>query len=222
MPGSRAAFVRKRLRGNSKLDLRYKKNQEAYEQFLLSAPDTAEVVTTEMYEKAVAMSQAILSNAAARSWLARDGEVEQPMYWHDQASGLDCRSKMDKLLADIAVILDIKSAFDVSPEGFANAMVNFDYDLQAAWYSDGFEHRYGVLPSFVFIVVENKPPYEVGLYDLKPVDLEQARTQNRFLLDAMAQCYATGQWEATHQREVVSLKLPPRAKYRLAYKSFVA
>lgn len=201
-------------------DRRTKIGKAIWNEFVLSAPDEAEVVDAELYARAKAASDALLTHPKASAWLGQTGPVEQPVYWEDPETGLACRAKLDKLAVNIDVILDIKSCIDATPNGLANAIVNFEYDRQAAWYREGFHEVHGVWPDFVFLAVETSPPYEVGFYDLDSDDLAEARITNRMTLNTINQCMKTNDWIADHQNEVTRIKLPKRARYREQYQTY--
>src|SRR5690625_8047391 len=86
----------------------------------------------------------------------------------------------DAIRTSHSVVLDLKSCADASYSGFIKSIQNFYYHVSAAMYLEGInqckqlmqelnEFRYN---KFVFICVENTPPYLVSVYELSREDLE--------------------------------------------------
>jgi hypothetical protein len=150
------------------------------------------------------MSSAILADPVAAALLDNVPESmrEYVCRWTDPAAAIECKLMMDAVTMD-GFILDLKSAIDPSPAGFARACANFGYDRQAAWYLDGVNQYTptGISPTgFVFIVVGSEPPHEVGVYQLSSMDLDRARDCNARLLAELADCYALDTWDSRLSR----------------------
>lgn len=130
--------------------------------------------------------------------LLADGFGEASAFWIDDATGELCKCRPDWTVpaGDSGVILvDGKTCQDASPEGFSRQIWNFDYWLQAAWYSDGYERATGErVHGFVFAAVESAWPHAAAAYMLDDDVLEFARAKNRQLLDLYAECKRTNNW----------------------------
>jgi len=167
------------------------------------------IVQQKDWDNAMRISDAVRQHSVAREILAEGLLIEQSAYWTDPETGLLCRSRMDIVRPDMAVIGDLKSTADASPEEFARSVANYGYDWQNAHYVDGI----GLAPggfdanAFLFIAVEPEPPFLVGVYELKPDDIERARDMVRTQMRAYAQCTATNTWPG-YPLGVVSLDLP--------------
>ena len=80
------------------------------------------------------------------------------------------------------VVIDLKSCQDSSPRAFKNAVYNFGWHIQAAFYLDLLSHvsKYLGLPAFetfYFMAVEKKNPYACQVYELSPQMLSDGRAQ---------------------------------------------
>jgi hypothetical protein len=129
--------------------------------------------------------------------LLTDGEGETSAFWIDEETGELCKCRPDWVspAGEGVIILDGKTAFDASPEGFAKTAWNMDYTLQAAWYSDGYTAATGKpVHGFVFGAVENSWPHQAAPYMLDDEVMAWARRENRRLLNLYAECRRTGQW----------------------------
>jgi exodeoxyribonuclease VIII len=146
--------------------------------------------------------------------LMRDGQAEVSAFWRDDDSGAACKLRADWVARrDAGVILvDGKTAIDASPDGFARAVVNFRYDLQAAWYSAGYEIATGTpVLGFVFACVESEYPHAAAAYMLPDDVLDRARATIRGLMARYAECLASDEWPG-YSQDIQLLQLPGWAK----------
>lgn len=98
--------------------------------------------------------------------------VEVTMRW--QMWGLDCQAKADILCGRNEAIVDLKTTSDVG--GFEASVYRYGYDVQAAWYSLGYQACFGKTPRFIFVLVEKQEPWTVKEYQLDFFQLQQAHT----------------------------------------------
>lgn len=127
---------------------------------------------------ATRLARAVRRNTLASAILA-EGEPEKAMFWTDPETGITCRGRMD-WVRDNALV-DVKTAGygGSDPDTFARSAANFEYPMQAANYTDGWEVLTGQRVPFLFIVVEKEPPYMVRVFQLSPEDLEIGRERMR-------------------------------------------
>lgn len=168
---------------------------------------------------AVAMTAARSQAAALRrlpdvAALLSDGVGESSAFWIDDATGELCKCRPDwtSPAGDGVILVDGKTCQDASPDGFSRAIWNFDYWLQAAWYSDGYERATGKrVHGFVFAVVESSWPHAAAAYMLDDAAIDRARAENRRLLDLYAECRRTGVWPG-YQTTIQPIALPAWAR----------
>jgi hypothetical protein len=130
----------------------------------------------------------ILDGLAARvarhnsaSTLIRGGLKEHTIVWQDDESGVWLKIRPDCFSLDLetGICLDLKSTEDASDIAFARDCVNYDYDLQAAVYSEGLRIAFGREFEFVFLALEKSSPYGVKLYGAPPAMLARGRRRMR-------------------------------------------
>lgn len=94
------------------------------------------------------------------SLMLKGGASEVVARWIDPDSGLECKLRAD-YFRDIGkpIAFDLKACVDASFNGFGRAVANYDYHIQDAHYSAGFKAIGKELADFVFIAIENEPPY---------------------------------------------------------------
>lgn len=97
--------------------------------------------------------------------LLRGGRAEQSFYAIDNETGELIKCRTDYIHDSGAMIVDLKTTEDASPDGFGKSSANFRYPVQTAWYHRVLDSVYGEHPEqWVFLAVEKKPPYAIGIY----------------------------------------------------------
>lgn len=124
------------------------------------------ILRAEDYQTVLAVRDAVHKHPVASS-LIKDGQTEQSFYATHPETGELIKCRTDLVSNSGEFILDVKSTDDASPEGFARSAANFRYHVQQSWYQDIFDIIYGEHPPYwMFLAVEKKPPYAIGIYYL--------------------------------------------------------
>lgn len=154
-----------------------------------------QVLTVEQWDQLHRMRDAVMNHKAARALLTGvPGKAELSVYWNDAVTGELCRCRPDWWRED-DLLVDLKTTDDASPEGFAKSIANWRYDVQHPFYVDGVKSATGRTPrGFVFIAVEKKAPYAVGVYVLDSDSVELGRAQYQADLQRYAECKRTDVW----------------------------
>jgi hypothetical protein len=71
-----------------------------------------------------------------------EGESEKSLFWRDVLD-VEARCRLDRVLPSVDVIVDIKTARDVTPKGRAKCIAERGYDRKAEWYRRGYVANYG-------------------------------------------------------------------------------
>jgi exodeoxyribonuclease VIII len=182
--------------------------------WLASVAPGVESITAEQLLTAQRQADAVRALPEIGDLLGK-GMAEVSAFWTDETTGMECKCRPDwnvPVEHRKAIILDIKTAIDASPEGFARAVWNWQYHLQAAWYSDGYALAAEVeVLSFVFVVVESEYPHAAAAYVLDEETMAIARAENRRLFDIYAKCKRTNEWPG-YPAGVGVLSLPAWAR----------
>jgi len=160
------------------------------------------VATEEQMSKAHAMAEAV-KNCPDAAALLRRGAPSTAVFHPDPKTGLALKGLLDWQSEEVEVngkpvIVDLKTAEDPSPRGFAKAVASWRYDIQDAWYTDLWRDETDEARQFVFIVVGNEKPHAVGVYMLRDEQRAAAREQARAWLDRYAGHKASGVWPASY------------------------
>jgi len=175
------------------------KEWDAFRSFHAATGKT--ILTRTEYDKCSAMSAAVHHHPAALPLLAR-GEAELSLQW--DRDGILCKCRLD-MLGD--VLVELKTAADITPRGFTSQSYKLGYHLQYAWYSDGIEAVFTKRPAVVVIAVESKLPHDVVAYNVDPTVIEEGHDENRALLERMAACEKADRWPGISD-EPLRLLLP--------------
>lgn len=170
-----------------------------------------EVITHVQYAAAWKQANALRAHPVVAELLA-DGVAEQSVFWREQAHGILCKCRPDwrspVQRGRGAVLLDVKTAIDASPEGFAKSCANFSYHMQDPWYCDGVALALGIeVHGMVFAVVESEFPHACAAYMLSDEARQLGRDLNARARALYAACKASGDWPG-YPREIQVIDLP--------------
>lgn len=123
-----------------------------------------------------------LSNKVAQDLLCASGMERLPeasVYAEDPDTGLLIRCRPDLLLPGIDLIVDLKTTKCAATTGsnhFGRSAGMFNYDKQEAIYTDIMDMTFpGASHEFVFIAVENAPPYNCTVFEMDAEDVAYGR-----------------------------------------------
>lgn len=142
--------------------------------------------------------------------MIRDGQAQMTLSWKDAESGLRCKSRLDYYIRSLALIVDVKTCDDASPEGFRKAIVKYDYHVQDALYRNAAAALKLPIENFAFLAVEKEPPFGIAVYTLDAEAIGRGYTRARRDIDTMAHCLRTNNWPS-YPETIRELDLPPWA-----------
>lgn len=171
------------------------------------------------------MRDAVMAHPAARSLLTGcDGEAELSCYWYEivDVDGnpvrVLLRNRPDYWRRD-GILVDLKSTEDASREEFARSIANWRYHVQHPVYLDGTAKALAAAQergefldwrtprAFVFIAVEKKPPYAVGVYTLDEESVAVGRAEYMADVRSFARCVRDDHFPA-YSPKIESISLP--------------
>ena len=109
---------------------------------------------------------------------------------------INIKAKPDYIKRNKHFIIDLKTTFDASVDGFTRAAADSDYHIQAALYSDLMEliTDDGRGWTFFFIAQEKKKPYAFNIFEASPQFIGQGRYEYEQLLKLFYMCSTEGRW----------------------------
>jgi hypothetical protein len=164
------------------------------------------ILKPDEYDTCLAIADAVKATPIAASYLER-GEPEKSIQWTDADTGLACKGRLDWWNADRGVLLDLKTASDVSDYRFGSIAARLGYHCQLAFYAEGLRANTGRTPAVVIVAVEADAPHDVAVYRIDEDALYAGWEEVRGLLDKVAICRASNRWPGRYEEEQV-LRLP--------------
>lgn len=129
-----------------------------------------------------------MAHRRARELLSQ-GEAEVALVWLDPETGIKCKAKID-WWSNPRMVVDLKSAEDVTVDGFRKACGRLGYALSAAMYCEAVFQLTGEEPDFAFLACEKGRPNTVAVYRATQPMLERGRQDFRRALRRLAECRA--------------------------------
>ena len=164
-----------------------------------------ELLTPDQFATALAVRDAVYRHPIART-LFTGGRAEQSVHAVDTETGEHIKCRFD-YLSGMAV--DLKTCEDASPDGFGRDAFVLDYFLQPPWYFDVMASAFGEAPPWwVFVAVEKKPPYAIGIYYATPDQIDLGRRRCRQLFKRLVAAKRLDHWPSYSDHEVRQLELP--------------
>lgn len=154
------------------------------------------VITADEHKTIQLIRESVMAHPQARWLIEAEGDAESSIYWKDPETGLLCRCRPDKLIPAYASIIDVKTTHDINKFHFS--VRDYRYDVQDAFYSEGFNQHFNVAPEkFVFLVVSTSIEagrYPVRLIELTPESKYEGFQDMRIDLDTVARCTELNDW----------------------------
>ena len=148
-------------------------------------------------KKLQGMQKAVLEHSGAKKLLSKC-YVEMSYFWTDEDTGFQCRVRPDVLAlddqGDVIAAIDVKSTSNASKDKFQKSVMDYGYDLNAAFYSDAIERAIGRRVPYYFLAVESAEPYGVALYKAGQSMLDVGRDKYRNALQLLQWCRENDRW----------------------------
>ena len=175
------------------------------------AQQTKPILSTEDHRIIFGMAESVAAHPLART--IRDGprQTELSMFW--KKDWIDCKARIDCFQSVAGVIWDLKSCNDASYDGFWMNVKKYRYYMAASWYMQGLaEVNPGARPRFLWLAVENSPPYSLGVYEVSLDLLQVGYDACARAFEIAKTCAAEKNWPAYREKCAVLMTAP---KYML-------
>ena len=128
-------------------------------------------------------------------------KIEASIFAEDEETGIALKARPDVWISD-NLLVDVKTTDDASPEAFSRTVTAFGYHIQAAHYliMTGAEN-------FIFVAVERKAPYAVGIYRLDAEWIQAGENLRRKAITLLHECLALDSWPA-YPTTTITLSCP--------------
>jgi len=149
------------------------------------------------FRKLEDMREKLMSHYYCRALLS-GGEAEYSITGnlHTTDGDINLKGRPDYIKENKRFIIDLKTTFDASEEGFTRAAADNDYHIQAALYSDLMDMISGDDRgwTFFFIAQEKKKPYAFNIFEASPQFIGQGKYEYEQLLKLYKMCIDNNKW----------------------------
>lgn len=160
-----------------------------------------ELITREEYKKAWAMKKSVYNHTLAASILDKKITIAERVI-RTNFMDVDCQVRYD-LISRRVGIPDLKTCADL--RWFQrDVLYKYGYIYQAGFYqliAHSVAPEFGYLP-FMFIAVESKPPYKVGVFPMKANDMAYCRMKVMDAFLKFKECKESGVWPTGYEETI--------------------
>ena len=149
-------------------DKRTKEGKAIWAEFSEANQDKI-IVDSAMYETAKGMLHSLKTSGVFERYFTQ-GEAETS--YIGEAFGAKIKVRPDFFNLEKNLIVDLKCVSNASAKGFQRLCANLRYYIQAYLYM-----RITGAKQFVFVAIETKEPYTIGIYELDYIALELAEAE---------------------------------------------
>jgi exodeoxyribonuclease VIII len=181
----------------------------------LSRDNGVEIITETDMTQLERLRDAVMTHPVASLLIQAEGGVEHSIIFRDKETDVLCKMRADKIIPSASCVLDLKTAADGSPDGFAKA-ASPGYFRQAALYLRGMAAVGKPMNDFTIVAIE-KETAEVCVYRLADEDIELASADVTQLLLAWDQCEKSGKWPG-YSESALELQMPAWSRKTLREK----
>jgi hypothetical protein len=167
-----------------------KEGKQRYAEYLVQA--AGRTIYPEAWKEPIERTiENAMAHGRARELFAK-GEAEVALVWLDPETGVKCKAKIDWWWHEARMLADVKSAEDVTYDGFRKTCGRLGYALSAAMYCEGVFQLTGEEPDWAFVACEKGRPNTVAMYRATQRFLERGASDLRCALRRLAECRARG------------------------------
>jgi hypothetical protein len=173
----------------------------------MAASDGRELLTSEEYDNALMMRDAIKDNPYIKKLTGNGAYREITACATDPVTGLKTRMRADGYVPGDGIIVDVKTTKDARLMPFTRSVVDYGYHLQEAHYTKTWADAGGKSVAFIFAVVEPFAPYAIKIYELDGDAVAEGEAIRERAMATWAECLASGVFPAYPQEpETLSLR----------------
>jgi len=153
------------------------------------------------------MAEKVFAHEKAAVLLTGPGVIEESCIWIDPHSGEVCKTRPDRRRFN-GVAVDYKTCKDATPYGFAKAMADHGYHIQAAMCIDGYKAHDIEITHFVFIAQEKTAPFNVEVYSIDQRAIDLGEMEYKEALLNFSQSKIENNWPGYTAGAITNLDLP--------------
>ena len=169
---------------------------------------------TESFETIQYMLESCKQDAVINK-LIQNIEYNYSLFWIDEETGLQLKTRPDICKSKKNIIVNLKTADDGSPEKFFKDCANYDYPFQASMEIEGVL-KSGMMQQvdyYFWLVCEKKPPFSATIYEFSQDDREWCNAEFHYVLNIVKQAKELNLFPSYSQRAdnkhgIITVQLP--------------
>jgi exodeoxyribonuclease VIII len=173
-----------------KVDRRTTRGREDYEQFVAYAENKI-ILTEDQYLKASTMASQIKEHEIVKT-LLDDARFEQSIFWTDQETGLQFKTRPD--IWSRKMVVDVKTTTDASSHSFMRASLSYGYYLQAAMAFEACKALGEPFEMFVILACEKEAPHVPAVFIMDQDALQYGLNQFQSYKKILKKCMDEDKW----------------------------
>lgn len=164
-----------------------------------------EVLTPEVYLKAIGMLQALHSHTYCREVIMNSHkEITATAEFH----GVPVKGRIDLYDNQNGILADVKTTNDVDPVAFGRTFCRFHYAFKMRWYQRLMEANGRKVNEVLLVLVESTPWADRYVQPIPEIVLEQQDSKIDRVILGYKECMETGVWPGMFEDECPELCLP--------------
>jgi hypothetical protein len=180
-----------------------------WEQFLLEHPGVGpdDVLIASEHEAVTGIVNSVRAND--RAWAYINGGIsEASLFWTDEPTLLRCKARPDTLRPTTLVDLKTTNARNFSRDRLEQHAIRSGWHIQTGFYVMGAMANGFAITSVILVVAESEPPYDCGVFRLRPDLVRLGMAKCREALDIIAECERTEVWPGIDGGAEIELGVP--------------
>jgi len=182
----------------------------------ISEYEDKSLIEKDDYERMIGMKDRLLQHPYAKM-LISNGLPEQGLIGEleTKAGRIGIKLIPDLRNDNKRICIELKTTVRASKRDFPKEAANYDYHIQAAFYSDLLELFYGDNREvkFIFIAQEKRRPYAFNIFEAGPKFIAQGRYEYELLMQLYKYCIDNNKWPGyqcfcPNKYGIVDLELP--------------
>ncbi|MDD2657781.1 MAG: PD-(D/E)XK nuclease-like domain-containing protein [Candidatus Pacebacteria bacterium] len=132
--------------------------------------------------------------------LRAEGDPELTYIWQEK-NGIWCRCRPDWISKDRRLCLDVKTTGKrANPESLSRHISDMGYEIQSAFYLRGIKSIDREEPNFVFLFIEDSPPYMCSFMGLSLEFSDMGDQKVNRAIRLWRECLSSGKWPSYPNR----------------------
>jgi len=183
------------------------KNTKKYKEWVAELEDGEQAIDLALFKKSQAIKAKLMFDNELSDYLTA-GHPEVAAFCVDPNSGIHIKAKFDYYIPDRDLIVDLKTTSKkINSKAFEYGFIDYNYIVQAAYYTHIAEVITGRTHTFAFLSVEIDPPHEaiVSIPDVDTFELGQKKWMK--YIESHKSCLSTNFWPG-YDNKVRSYRAP--------------